>query len=314
MDFGDLSQELHKGIVRKFDRRRVYSPGPNHIWSCDIIDLNNDKKQNDGYGYLLICVDVFTKFVRAVPLYNKDAMSLLSAFQSFKILPAFVWADKGKEFYNKVLKGYFDSKEIRLYSTYSESKSVIAERFIRTFRNWLQLYLTMKNSLRWIDIWPEIIRQYNDRAHSTTKVKPKDAHLAKNFEKVYMNLYKDYENVSTRLPKNALKVGDLVRISKDKGIFEKGFDHNWSEELFYIGSVKMTNPITYSLLDYNNEPLEGTFYRQELQKTKIDDIDTHFRVEKILKTDKKNKRVLVKWLGWPSKFNSWEPMSSVQAV
>ena len=183
-----------------------------------MIDYNNIKKHNDGYAYILICVDVFTKFVRAVPIMDKSARSMVSAFSTFDILPKFVWADKGKEFYNKPLQAFFNQNGVKLYSTYSESKSVIAERFNRTFKNWMQLHFTMSNSWRWINTWEEIIRQYNDRVHSTTKVKPKDADKKEFLEKVCNNLYRNYDNQAEILPRNTLKVGDYVRVSRDKSL------------------------------------------------------------------------------------------------
>ena len=306
VDLTLLAKELHRGIRRSFPRRKVYSPAPDWIWSSDLIDYNNIKKHNDGYAYLLVCVDVFSKFVRAVPLIDKSARSMVKAFESFDKLPKFVWADKGKEFYNKSLEAFFNQNGVKLYSTYSESKSVIAERFNRTFKNWMQLHFTMSNSWRWINTWEEILNQCNNLVHSTTKVKPIDALKKKeSFQTVYNNLYEKYDNTTENLPRNALKVGDFVRVSRDKSIFEKGYDYNWSEEFFKVREVLNTNPITYRLEDFNGDPIEGTFYRFELVKTKLNDLDSVFRIEKVLKEDKKNKRIFVKWKGWPKKFNSW---------
>lgn len=317
-DFHILAQELHKGIRRKFPRRKVYSPMPDWIWSCDLIDYNLLKKENLGFAYLLVCCDVFSKYVRAVPLRNKDAKSMFEAFYSLQYeLPKFIWVDQGKEFYNKKLEAFLKFKDVQLYSTYSESKSVIAERFNRTFKNWMARYFTRKNTLSWIEEYKNLINIYNNRKHSTTKAKPKDVVNClrdKNyelFEQVYENLYGDYNNESTKLPRNALKVGDYVRISRLKSIFEKGYDYNWSEEIFRVRELLMTNPVTYKIEDYNGEDIQGTFYRQELVKTTLSDLTNTFRIEKVLKEDKKNKRVLVKWKGWPVKFNSWLPKEAL---
>ena len=113
--------------------------------------------------------------------------------------------------------------------------------------------------------------------------------------------------------KDILKVGDLVRVSRLKGTFEKGYDTNWSEELFTVSKVKMTNPITYNIDDLAKESIEGSFYRQELLKSEVS-LDSAFRIEKVIKTDKKNKRAFVKWKGWPVKFNSWVPLSELESL
>lgn len=92
IDFDKIAEELHAPVNRKFQRRKVYSPIPNYIWSCDLADFSKIKTFNDGYAYVLICVDVFSKFVRAIALRNKTAKSIIEAFQSFKTrdLPKFL--------------------------------------------------------------------------------------------------------------------------------------------------------------------------------------------------------------------------------
>ncbi|KAJ8978144.1 hypothetical protein NQ317_016846 [Molorchus minor] len=105
-------------------------------------------------------------------------------------------------------------------------------------------------------------------------------------------------------PKVALKpkylVNDVVRISKYKGVFDKGFTANFSTELFPIVKVNITNPTTYLLEDMNGQQVKGCFYEHELQKTKYPDI---YLVEKVLKKNKN--KVYVKWLGFSKGHNSW---------
>ena len=308
-DLHQLARELHHGVVRKFPRRRVYSPGVNLTWSCDLLDYLSLKEHNNGYSYILICVDVFSKYVRAVPLLNKTAASVLKAFKSFDVLPKKLWTDKGSEFYNKSFQSFCQNNNIILYSTYSESKSVIAERFNRTIRGWLQLYFTAESTFRWVDVLHKLIDKYNLRIHSTTKMSPNDAIKPENFNQLYLNQYPPLMKLTAASP-ILMSPGELVRISRDKGVFEKGQDYNWSEEVFKIAQVNNTNPITYKLVDLLGESIEGSFYRQELLKTKLDPNDIS-RIEKVIKTDAKNKKAMVKWRGYSSKFNSWVPLSRV---
>ena len=95
-------------------------------------------------------------------------------------------------------------------------------------------------------------------------------------------------------------MGDKVRISKIKQIFEKGYTPNWSTEIFTITRVARTNPVTYHLEDYYDQPVSGGFYESEIQKTFYPEI---YLVEKVLK--KKGERAYVKWLGLGSEHNSW---------
>jgi len=95
------------------------------------------------------------------------------------------------------------------------------------------------------------------------------------------------------------KTGGKVRIQKKKGLFEKGFTPNWTEEVFTVSKIQRTNPVTYKITDYNGEEIQGTFYEQELQKTSQE----VYRIEKIVKKEKT--RSLVQWKGYPESFNSW---------
>ena len=102
------------------------------------------------------------------------------------------------------------------------------------------------------------------------------------------------------------RVSNRVRISKFKRLFEKGYMANLSEEMFTIHEVHPSDPPVYRLIDDLGEVLDGTFYEPELQKVSVP-IDKVYRVESVLQRRKVGRRteVLVKWYGYPSKFNSW---------
>jgi len=104
------------------------------------------------------------------------------------------------------------------------------------------------------------------------------------------------------------KVGDKVRIARKKGVFEKAYTARWTEEVFTVSEVRYTDPITYKIVNSNNEEIKGSFYEQELQKG----TQELFRIEKIIK--KKGNKSLVKWLGYPDTFNSWVDNSDLVAL
>ena len=107
-----------------------------------------------------------------------------------------------------------------------------------------------------------------------------------------------------------LKVGDHVRISRVKQLFEKGETAKWSLEVFKIREVIDSVPVTYRLDEWDGTHIEGNFYEQELQKTNLTDT---FLVEKVLKKRKRKNvnEVFVKWMGWPDKYNDWIKQSDV---
>ena len=116
------------------------------------------------------------------------------------------------------------------------------------------------------------------------------------------------KKVNEKKIKNIYNFEKTKKLGKFKigDIFEKSYETNWTEEIFEIYDIKYSNVPYYYLKDLNNEKLQGTFYEQELQKTKQDD---SYTIEKILKTNKD--KIYVKWRGYDSSFNSWIDKNTV---
>ena len=141
----------------------------------------------------------------------------------------------------------------------------------------------------YIDKLDDIVKEYNNKYHTSIKMKPVDVK-----ENTYIDFKKEINNKYQKF-----KVDDYVRISKYKNIFAKGYMPNWSEEVFIISKIKNTVPWTYVINDLNGEEIIGTFYENELQSTS----QKEFRIEKVLK--KKGDKLYVKWKGYDNSFNSW---------
>ena len=148
-----------------------------------------------------------------------------------------------------------------------------------------------------MSVLPDLLEDYNNTVHSSTKFSPTDASKEENELTVWRNLYPDRLKINRLTPK--FSVGDEVRITKKKKVFEKGYTTRWTEEIFTIKEIRDTNPITYKLSDLQGEEIKGTFYEPELQKTE----QQIYRIEKIIKKEKN--KSLVKWKGYSDKFNSW---------
>ena len=130
-----LANELHKPIIRKFRKRKVYFLFEYNIWGVDLTDMQLISKYNKGIRYLLRIIDLFSKYAWVVPLKDKKGIAIVNAFQSIlgssKRKQDKIWIDQGSEIYNSSFK---DNNKI-MYSTCNEEKSVAAERFIRTLIN-----------------------------------------------------------------------------------------------------------------------------------------------------------------------------------
>ena len=140
----------------------------------------------------------------------------------------------------------------------------------------------------------DIVNEYNNIYRRTVKMKPVD--VKDNADIDSMELHSSKE-VNDKDPE--FKVGDHVRISKNKHIFAKGYIPNWYEEVFVIKKAKNTVPWTYIINDLNGEETIRTFDEKELQKTN----QKEFRIEKVIK--RKGDKLYVKWKGYDNSFNSW---------
>ena len=213
---------FHKSIIKNFKKRKVYSSFRDNIWGADLADMQLISKFNKGFRFLLCVIDIFSKYVWVVPLKDKKGVSIVNAFQ--KILdgsnrkPIKIWVDKGSEFYNNCFKKWLKDNDVEMCSIHNERKSVVTERFIRTFKIKICKYMTSVSKNVYIDKLDNIVSKYNNTYHRTIKMKSVDVK-----DNAYIDSKKE---VNGEDPK--FKVGDHVRISKHKNIFAKGYTPNWS--------------------------------------------------------------------------------------
>ena len=255
-----LADELHKTIIRKFSKRKVYSQFKDNIWGVDLADMQSLSRKNKGIKYLLCAIDLYSKYAFVIPLKDKKGISIVNAFN--KIIkqsnrkPNKIWVDQGGEFYNNAFEKWLSDNDINMYSTYNEGKSVVAERFIRTLKNKLYKHMTSTGKNVYYDVLDDAVNKYNNTKHSTIKMKPIDVGDNK---RVYIDEHNEKDS--------RFEVGDRVRISRYKNIFAKGYTPNWSKEIFIVDKINDTVPYTYNLKDLNDEEIIGSFHDKELQKS-----------------------------------------------
>ena len=306
-----LAKELLRPKRNRFNRRHIYSPSIDDTWTADLADFEKFKRVNRGYRYILVVLDTFSRYAWARPLKQKTGAEVANAFEDIFQKSGRrckkLFCDRGTEFYNVNLRRVLEATNggIQLYSTNNEPKASIAERFIRTLRGKIESNYILTQSTVWYDILPQLIHEYNTTRHRTIKMTPEEASKPENSETVYENLMsRDNESSAVKFV-----AGDKVRISVHKRMFEKGATANWSEEVFEVSEILPTRPITYKLRDLAGEDIQGGFYNQQLQKTDLD----IYRIDKVLRKRKSNgvNEVLVRWSGYPDKFNQWLPADSV---
>jgi len=274
-DYADLvSKELHHKIIKHFPRRQVISKYKDEIWGSDLCEMKSDL----GYKYILTVIDIYTKYVWAIPLKNKTGETVTREFKNImddsERVPKFLWVDQGKEFFNIKFQNLLKDYDVEMYSTKSELKNTVIERLNRTLKEWMEREMTalklINQPIHWTKILPLVVLKYNSKKHSTIKMSPENASKEENSEKLKQIWSKkaiDYH--LDHLAKPKFKVGDYVRLYRYKKHFEKGYKSNWTLEIFKIKTVLKTSPVTYIIEDENGEEIEGSVYENEMIHSKF---------------------------------------------
>ena len=127
-----LANELHKPVTKNFSKRAVISNGIDKIWAADLVEMQKFSKWNKGVKYLLMVIDMFSKYGWITPLTDKKPETVSKAFDEIfksKSKPQMLWTDKGSEFISKHLKDFLKKNKIKLYHTENEEKSSVVERW-----------------------------------------------------------------------------------------------------------------------------------------------------------------------------------------
>ena len=265
---GNDVYSLHFPSRKRFKTNKVIVHGIDHSWQADLVDVQSLAKQNKWFKYLLTVIDVFSKFAWVVPLKNKDGLSVTQAFQ--KILgnrkPKKLQTDKGKEFYNKHFKDLMKKHSIHLYSTNSDFKASVIERFNRTLKQKMWKMFTINGNEKYFKDLENLVTSYNSSRHRSIKMAPSSVNDS-NKDTVFQNLYGyDPNEGDESYVRLKFRKGDLVKVSKEKFIYSKGYTQKWTHENFVVNRVLLKVPPVYELKDLKGEEIEGIYYAEELQK------------------------------------------------
>lgn len=291
-------KELHRDARKNFTRRRSVMRGIADTLQADLIELPTNRQMK----YCLTVIDTFSKMAYVRPLKSKSGLEVVRAMKS--VLESIerpvknLQVDMGKEFYNKDMTHLLQINHINRYSTFSSKKAAIVERFNRTLKKKLYEQFSFRGNYKWLDIIQKLVDEYNNTKHSTIKMAPNEVN-SENEQHLLNTVYNYKRNIK---PDNNVKfkIGDRVRLSKYKHIFQKGYLPSWTTEIFTIKKIQYTNPITYLLVDLEGDEIKGGVYAEEMQLVKNPDV---YLVEKIVR--RKNDKLYVKWLGFSNKYNSW---------
>ena len=273
--------------------------------------------KNKGYKYLFTTIDVFTKMAWVIPLKENKCETVLNCF---KVIlkkcgdkPERINTDRGSELICKKFKNFLKENHIHHYLSYSLRKCPVIERFNLTIQRLLYKMMHENNTLEWVKFLDPAMSIFLNRTHSTTKMSPLEAEEEKNSSALRKTYYKKYMKHEGKKQKPIFKVGDKVRIFKERGKFHRGYMEDFSEEIFTISNIDTNLPVVrYKLKEFNGNEIVGSFFQNELiafipsDFYKIDIIDERGRG--------KRKQVLVSYRGWPSHYNEWKLLSDIRTL
>lgn len=309
---------LHKKAVRKYETHHIVIGGPNDTHQGDLIDMGRKSaKMNDGINFILTIIDCFTRMAFAQPLENKNGKQMVNALDNVykdRDTPSIFISDSGTEFIGHMTQSWFRQHDVQFYIAGGIHKAQYVERFNETLKHHLSRYMTLNNTLRYIDVLDDFVDAYNNRYNTATGYKPIDINET-NARSVFIHMYGSPYTWFGDIKKPKFKVGDHVRISRAKGIFEKGYEENYTREIYLIDKILYTQPREYKLISLTNQPIKGRFYEKELVKVTIKEDDL-YQIEKVLKERmyKGIKQYFVKWKGWDKSHNQWVNAEDVEDI
>ena len=319
-----VTYALHKPALHKYKRNQTLVAQKDDQWQADLADMRQVSKDNGGNNYILTCIDILSRYAWAVPVRTKGAGHMVAAMRElFKMAaprkPKRIQTDKGVEFYNTRVRKFLRDQGVELFSTNSDHKASVVERFNRTLKSRIYKHFTAWSTHRYVNVLQDILYSYNHSQHRTIGRRPVDVMTQEDDNDVWRRVYYDSKEAqlrrADRYPTNTdniANVGEHVRLSRWKGQFEKGYMPNWSREHYEVTNAKgprrggMPRPV-YKLQDTLGEELLGVCYPEELQYVP-EKASRVLQIERVLRKRRAQlgqNESLVKFEGWPDKFNRW---------
>jgi hypothetical protein len=303
---------MHKKLRKRFRTEKLIFDNLDTVWSTDLISVQNIKKWNNNFTFLMVVVDCFSRFMFVCAIKKKTGEATAAAFQDIITttgrVPNEIRSDAGGEYVNSKFDNMLKKYDIRHIICYGDTKCSIVERANQTLLHHLYKAFHFRNSYNFTEILDDVVWSLNHTVHSFIKKPPADV-TNENAEALYENIYLPIINDrAQKEPVYSYQVGDLVRISRGVITFGKGFKPKFTSEIFRIINRIQSDPVRYKISDLRNSSISGSYYTEELLKTPYKHIsDIPFKIERVLghkKIDGKTFR-LVKWKNYSSKFNQY---------
>ncbi len=338
---GEETYTLNKE-VRRFKTNHIGITDLDVVWEADLADLGKYSSWNDGYRFLLGCIDSFSRKLWVRPLKSKGGLEIVRALKDIFAQdgrkPRTIRSDRGSEFTNNLVSRFLETENIGQSFTSNLSQAAYIERCWKSLKKRTVKYMQDKRTWKYINILQDLVAGYNDTHHSSLGMRPNDVTSGNRLEVEYIQLERRKKRapkprarskipqeagilplVPGKEPKFIFDAEDHVRISLRPEKLSSEYKQRWSTEVFVVRSRRIRNGIpVYKVKDLDGDGLIGSFYAQELQKVAEPRKDAYYDVDKVLKervvekNGKKQKEYFVSFTGYHNKFNQWVSEAAVK--
>jgi len=241
-----VSQLHHRPVRPKYSHITTTAPGV--MYCMDLLDMTAYAKQNEGFKWLLLMIDIFSRVAVIVPIKNKTAPAVSDAmedaFKQYGLYPKVILSDQGSEF--KGASGKLLDKHNIIHRTAEvgdHRRLGVVDRFSAVVKGWISKYMTFKQTQKYLSILPKLQSEYNSAPHSSLGgMSPDEAwtYPAEALDYHYQKIQRGLEKVEKK-SKGKIKVGDWVRVLKLKHIFDKGYNVKYSLTPHQVVEIKGLN-------------------------------------------------------------------------
>ena len=182
---------VNRLVKRNFQRGRVIVSGIDDQWDIDLASFEKESEDNNGYKYLLVVIDIFSRYVWVEPLLDKSAIKIVNAF---KVVlksgrkPRRLRSDAGTDFTSKKFQKFCLESDITHFTTHNEKQANYVERVIKTLKSKIYKYIHVNNNEKYINVLDQIVSAYNNRWHKGIKTEPVNVNDS-NENKIWWQMY-----------------------------------------------------------------------------------------------------------------------------
>ena len=312
-----LESEDSYVLHREYKRPKAYNPyyiyRRRDLIQADLIDIRKLRLQNDGVEYLLLIIDVFSRRVWLLPIKKKSAGEMKRALDqwltSLRRKPKIFSSDAGLEFWNAPVRNLMTRHGVEMQVAGGTCKAAYAERANKSIQILIYKYLTDRETLRYVDVLPQLVSTYNKRGHRSLEYhSPAEADKVRNEELIRGVHMRRYASVRRKKPTHQL--GDMVRIKTNaKAIVSsrRSYAEQFHGEYFRIVRINRRLPIPLFYLKSldTGEQIRGGFYSNELSRVR----GNLFKIERVIqrRTRRGRREVLVRWKYFGPQHDQWIP-------